>query len=145
LGRVETYIQSGNAVFDSDLAVDVLEGMISTGTGVRFGFSPAVFVLEGPQVSAAATDHPFGPADPAKVHVFFLREMPERLDDAGMRALAAPGDDWVLVPGRFTLHTPAGIGRSKLGEKLDRFLPGDMTARNLRTVAALDAMIKLRA
>jgi uncharacterized protein (DUF1697 family) len=40
----------------------------------------------------------------------------------------------------FHLHTPAGIGRSKLGEKPPQFLPGPMTARNLRTVGALMAI-----
>jgi uncharacterized protein (DUF1697 family) len=40
-----------------------------------------------------------------------------------------------------TLHTPDGIGRSKLAEKLPKYLPSPMTARNLRTIAALHAML----
>jgi uncharacterized protein (DUF1697 family) len=141
LGRVRTYIQCGNAVFDSDLAARALAPVIRTAIADRFGFSPEVFVLDGSDITAALTDHPFASAAPEKVHVFFLTETPGVVDDTGLRALAAPGDGWHLEGSRFTLYTPAGIGRSKLADKLHKFLPGQMTARNLRTVAALHAMI----
>jgi uncharacterized protein (DUF1697 family) len=140
LTSVSTYIQSGNAVFRSDLATGVLEPMIRDAVAARFGFAPETFVLTAAEIATALTDHPFDGADPKFVHVFFLRELPGTLDDAGMRALAAAGDGWALSPGRLTLHTPAGIGRSKLAGRLHNFLPGQMTARNLRTVAALKRM-----
>jgi uncharacterized protein (DUF1697 family) len=73
------------------------------------------------------------------VHVFFLRETPAP-DEALLRALAQPGDGWHIGHSRFTLYTPQGIGRSKLAERLDKLLPNPMTARNLRTVAALVRM-----
>jgi uncharacterized protein (DUF1697 family) len=142
LQRVETYIQSGNAVFDSDLDAPVLEAVIREAIAARFGFAPETFVLAAGDIGSALTDHPFAVADPARVHVFFLRETPDRLDEAAMRLLAAEGDGWALAPGRFTLHTPAGIGRSKLADKLHKFLQGQMTARNLRTVAALHELAR---
>lgn len=144
LGAVETYIQSGNAVFDSPLPAPALEVTIRDAIAKRFGFAPHVFVLEAADVAAALAEQPFAGADPARVHVFFLAEAPGPLDQAGMQALAAPGDGWHLAGRRFTLYTPAGIGRSKLAEKVHKFLPGQMTARNLRTVAALHAMIAAR-
>lgn len=145
LERVETYIQSGNVVFDSDLAADALAGMMRAAIAARFGFSPEVFVLEASEITAALHDHPFTDAAPEKVHVFYLSALPDGLDEAGLKALAAEGDGWKLGGNRFTLHTPAGIGRSKLADKLHKFLPGQMTARNLRTIAALQAMIEARA
>jgi uncharacterized protein (DUF1697 family) len=144
LRNVETYIQSGKAVFESDLDAPVLAQGIRDGIAARFSFAPEVFVLDAAAISRATNEHPFAWADPARVHVFFLAETPETLDEAGMQALAAEGDGWVLAKDRFTLHTPAGIGRSRLAEKLHRFIPGQMTARNLRTVAALQAMIASR-
>jgi uncharacterized protein (DUF1697 family) len=139
LGRVQTYIQSGNAVFDSNLAAPALEAMIRDGIAARFGFAPETFVLTAEEIAKALTDHPFDGADPARVHVFFLRETPV-LDEAALRALALPGDGWQVGSRRFTLHTPDGIGRSKLAEKLARLLPAPMTARNLRSIAALHEM-----
>jgi uncharacterized protein (DUF1697 family) len=145
LGRVETYIQSGNVVFDSDLAPNLLVEMIRAAINDRFAFRPEVFVLGMADLRAGLTGHGFSAASPESVHVFFLSEMPAQLDEPAMQALAAEGDAWVLSPGRFTLHTPGGIGRSRLAKALHRFLPGPMTARNLRTLAALLAMAEARA
>jgi uncharacterized protein (DUF1697 family) len=137
--RAETHIQSGNAVFVSDQPVPVLETAIRGAIAARFGFAPEVFVLGTEEIAAALTDHPFAAADPARVHVFFLKADPV-LDEAALDRSALPGDAWVTGPCRLTLHSPAGIGRSKLAEKLAVLLPRPMTARNLRTVAALQAM-----
>lgn len=145
LGRVETYIQSGNVVFDSDLAPAHLAEVIGGAIKDRFGFCPEVFVLEPGDLRAALTGHGLASASPENVHVFFLSRMPAELDEPAMQALAAEGDAWVLSPGRFILQTPGGIGRSRLAKALHRFLPGPMTARNLRTLAALLAMAEARA
>lgn len=143
-GRVESYIQSGNAVIDSDLSAPVLEAMIRDGIGTRFGFAPEVFVLGPEEIEAALVDHPFAGAEGNRVHVTFLRETPVP-DEAALRALALPGDGWHIGPRRFTLHTLEGYGGSKLAAKLPRLLPEPMTARNLRTVAALVALVRARA
>ncbi|MCU0828744.1 MAG: DUF1697 domain-containing protein [Tabrizicola sp.] len=144
LHRVETYIQSGNAVFESDLAAPDLEAMIRGGIATRFGFAPETFVLGAHDLAAALHDHPFAGVDPRFVHVFFLKAPPQP-DLAALRALARPaGDAWHLAPRRFTLLTPGGFGTSKLAEVLPRYLPKPMTARNLRTVAALQAMVAAR-
>lgn len=140
LGAVRTYIQSGNAVFESDRPEAELEASIRDGVAARFGFAPVTFVLTADQLTAALTDHPFSGADPKFVHVYFFRETPAP-DESALKALALPGDGWHVGPGRFTLHTPAGYGTSKLADRLPRFLPQPMTARNLRTLAALQAMI----
>ncbi len=137
LGDVRTFIQSGNAVFASEHDAPTLEVMIRTAVSARFGFAPETFVLTAREISEALSDHPFQTADPARVHVFFLRETPVA-EEAVLRALALPGDGWHIGPRRFTLHTPEGIGRSKLAANLP--LPAPVTARNLRTIAALAAL-----
>lgn len=143
LGGVETYIQSGNAVFDSDCAAPELEAMIRDGIAARFGFAPECFVLSAAEIEAALRDHPFGGVEAAAVHVVFLRGLPAP-DVAALRACARDGEVWHVARGRFTLFTPGGYGRSKLAGKLPRLLPEPMTARNLRTVAALAAMVRAR-
>lgn len=139
LGAAGTYIQSGNAVFESALPAAELETLIRSAVAARFGFAPETFVLSVEEIAAAVTGHPFGGAEPKLVHVVFLRETPAP-DEAALRALALPGDGWLVGPRRFTLHTPGGYGTSKLAERLGRLLPQPMTARNLRTLAALHAM-----
>lgn len=140
LGAVRTYIQSGNVVFESDRPAAELEAAIRDAVAGRFGFAPETFVLTPAELAAALTNHPFGDADSKFVHVCFLRETPTP-DAAALRALALPGDGWHVGLRRFTLSTPGGYGTSKLAEKLPRLLPQPMTARNLRTLAALQEMI----
>ncbi len=143
LGRVETYIQSGNAVFDSDLTAPELEVLIQGRVAARFGFAHECFVLSAEEIEAALLDHPFAGAEGNRVHVTFLRETPTP-DEASLRVLAQPGDGWHIGLRRFTLHTPGGYGVSKLAEKLPRLLSAPMTARSLNTVAALVAMVRAR-
>lgn len=136
----QTYIQSGNAVFRSDLPPPELEMMITRAIADRMGFAPACFVLSGDALRRALTDHPFQSAAPEQTHVFFLKETPV-LDEAALRVFATGGEAWHLTADRLTLHTPEGFGRSKLAERLPRLLPTPHTARNLRSVAALVAII----
>lgn len=140
LGAVRTYIQSGNVVFESEWPAADLEAAIRDAVAARFGFAPETFVLTAEEITAALIAHPFAGADPKFVHVCFLRETPAP-DVAALQALALSGDGWHIGPCRFTLHTPGGYGTSKLAERLPRLLPQPMTARNLRTLAALRDMI----
>lgn len=143
LREVETYIQSGNAVFtggppDADLAP-----AIRAAIQAAHGFAPEVFLLRLPAFEAAL-EHPFGPeADPARIHAIFLADPAPAFDEARLLALQQ-GEAWSLRPGFLLLHTPSGIGRSKLAEALPRALKTAQTARNLKTVAALAAMLRSR-
>lgn len=136
--RVETLIQSGNAVFEAEGSAPELETAIRDAVAAAHGFAPEVFLRSAEEMAAAATDHPFAGAEGKQVHVFFLRGLPD-LDQDRLTAFAAPGDAWSVAPGRMTLFLPGGIGRSKLAERLMRLLPPN-TARNLNTVAKLAEM-----
>lgn len=136
--RVETLIQSGNAVFEADGDPASLEAAIRHAVAAIHGFAPEVFLRSAAEMAAAAKDHPFAGAEGSRVHVFFLRDAPQVPWDA-LKSFAAPGDAWSVAPGRVTLFLPGGIGRSKLAERLARQLPPN-TARNLNTVAKLAEM-----
>lgn len=133
---VATYVQSGNCVFRSGITDPARIGKrIGEAIAAEFDFRPSVFVLSRDDLEAAIAANPFADRidDARLVHLFFLAEPVDTLDEAAMRALAARGDDFALTGRVFYLMTPAGIGRSKLAERLDKFLPVEMTARNLRS------------
>jgi uncharacterized protein (DUF1697 family) len=137
---VATYIQSGNCVLRSEAAdATRIESRISDGIAAEFGFRPSVFVLTLDELDAAIAGNPFAgrAADPRLVHVFFLAEAVDALDEPAMRTLAERDDDFALAGRVLYLFTPGGFGRSKLAERLERFLPVDMTARNLRTAVKI--------
>jgi uncharacterized protein (DUF1697 family) len=135
-----TYIQSGNCVFRSGgNDAEEIRYRIANAIQTDFGFRPSVFALPLSEFEQAIAGNPFAdhPVDPKYVHLFFLAKRVEAFDEAALRALAAPGDDFMLSGKIFYLLTPAGIGRSKLVEKLGKFLPVDMTGRNLRSVTKI--------
>ncbi|MCY4631718.1 MAG: DUF1697 domain-containing protein [bacterium] len=142
--NVRTYIQSGNIVVDSpDGDRDSVARSIRGAIEGHFGFAPHTFVLDVDAFDAAIAANPFpqGEQDPKAVHFFFLAEPDPAADLDGLRELATQGEEFVLTEGVLYLHTPGGFGRSKLVERLPRFIDTEMTARNHRSVKAIRALV----
>lgn len=135
LGSVATYIQSGTAVFSSDLSRDKLSEMIATGIETNFGFRPDVVLSTLPTFQATLDNNPFqqASADPKTLHLFFLSEPVLDFDAAGLKAFATNGEEFQLTDTVFYLYTPNGFGRSKIGDKMGRFFKTPITGRNLRS------------
>lgn len=141
---VRTYIQSGNVVLDSPGGDrDSVASSIRDAIEERFGFAPHTFVLDVDAFDAAIAANPFsqGDEDPKAVHFFFLAKPDPTADLDGLRELATQGEEFVLTDAVFYLHTPNGFGRSKLVERLHRFIGAETTARNFRSVTAIRALV----
>lgn len=141
--NVRTYIQSGNIVLDSPEGDrDSVACSIRDAIEGRFGFAPPTFVLDVDAFDAAIAANPFpeGEQDPKAVHFFFLAEPDQSADLDGLRELATQGEEFVVTETVFYLHTPNGFGRSKLAERLHRFIGTEVTARNYRSVQAIRAL-----
>jgi uncharacterized protein (DUF1697 family) len=139
LGNPRTLIASGNAVFDAPDQPDLdLADRIAAALATRFGFRPDLFLYPPQTFATILAANPFGPeaeTDGAKVHAYFLAA-PTTLDTDKTAALATT-ERWHLTPATLYLHTPDGLGRSKLAERLPRLLNTPSTARNWNTVTAL--------
>lgn len=139
-----TYIQSGNAVFESDAmdASSLAELIASKIEGVH-GFRPSVLLLSPKQLKAAIEQNPFpgAAADPATLHFNFLTEPASSPDLETLRGLQLPSEKYELRGEVFYLHAPDGIGRSKLAAKVERCLGVPATGRNYRTVAKLAELV----
>ena len=136
LSDVATYIQSGNAVFRSEKSAQELETVIGTAIEAQFSFISDVFVMPAAKLKTALVKNPFtaASAEPKSLHVFFLRETDQQLQDPEMKAFLKPDQDFRLIEDLLFLYAPDGLSTCKLAEKLPRFINGSMTARNLRSV-----------
>ncbi|WP_193178393.1 DUF1697 domain-containing protein [Oricola nitratireducens] len=135
LSHVQTYIQSGNCVFrseieDRDRIGKTVSGLIEG----EFGFRPTAFVLTPDELEAAITSNPFPADNPKFVHLQFLAEPPAKADFDGLRAVAQPGEDFALTGDVLYLYLPHGAGRSPVAQKLGQFVKADMTGRNIASV-----------
>ncbi|MDC7681730.1 DUF1697 domain-containing protein [Asticcacaulis sp. BYS171W] len=138
--KVRTYIQSGNALFESDRPASDIATAMTEAIGEAFGFRPSCIVLTLDQVKAALAACPFRPEGENAhklVHVFFLNGSVKAYDPDGLKGLATQDEAFHMDEDVFYLYTPQGFGVSKVAEKLGKYLKGDMTARNLRTVETL--------
>lgn len=133
--NVQTYIQSGNVVFQSATRPkDEIGKLIHK----AFGFHPEVFVFSMDDFKKIAKKNPFKPDEGKAVHFFFCDPAPKNVDYALLDSLKAPSEEYKLIGAVFYLHAPDGIGRSKLVEKMGKAFKGiNMTARNLNTINKL--------
>jgi uncharacterized protein (DUF1697 family) len=142
LKNVDTHVQSGNAVFH-DPGVEGLADKIGANMLLRFGFKPALFIMDLADYKKVLAANPYraaGTADGAKVHIVFLAEAAPQTDMAGLRATATEGEQVTLTDAALYLHTPGGYGRSALAEKLPRFLKVTHTARNQKSAESILAL-----
>ena len=130
----ETVLASGNVVLTSDADEVAIRAALEPPLAAHLGAPVPVFVRDGRELAAILAANPFPAADPARLHVLFLHTPPQ--PDPMARARNRVDED--LAPGRreVYLHTPSGIGRSRL--RLPEMDAG--TARNLNTVARLAAL-----
>ena len=146
-GRVETYVQSGNVVFDGALSDPVATAAtIEAACEQALGFSTDVIVVSGEELAQIVASNPFvkGDQDPgADLYVTFLRE-PQRnpVDKTDLqRALGATTDEFVLAERHVYLRCPGGYGRTKLSNPFfEKRLGAAATTRNWRTVTRLSTM-----
>ena len=129
-----TCLASGNVVLSSHRDEFAIRAALEPPLAARLGVPVPVFVRDGRELAAILAANPFPAADPSRLHVLFLHTPPQ--PDPMARARNRVDED--LAPGRreIYLHTPSGIGRSRL--RLPEMDAG--TARNLNTVARLAAL-----
>lgn len=145
--NVKTYIQSGNAVFEStDKNAARLADRIGGEIKKRRGFAPHILLLELKDMERAINDNPFPEAetDPQSLHLGFLAAVPSSPDLKKLESLKSATERFQLGNHVFYLHAPEGIGRSKLAANAEKLLGVPMTDRNWRTVCKLLEMAKAK-
>jgi uncharacterized protein (DUF1697 family) len=144
---VETYVQSGNAVFSSEETdASLLSDRIKAAIEESHGFEPRVLLLGSEEVERAVRSNPFPEAEsePKTLHVYFLATSPERPELDALEGIKGDRERFVLEDRVFYLHAPDGVGRSKLAANAEKLLSVPTTARNWRTVGKIMAMAKQR-
>ncbi len=132
-GRIETYIASGNVVFDSDMPAARVQAQLENRLLAYAGKTVGVFVRTASEMRTVLKRNPFSDKEPNLTYSFFLNEPPsDVLDDVRGRN----GEELHLGRREIYVYYPNGMGKSKL--RIPAAKLG--TARNLNTVAILVEM-----
>ena len=141
---VQTYIQSGNVVFEAaqDLAERVPE-IVTRAIRQRFGYETAVVVRSSEELRQVVASNPFDTSgDPRFLHVAFLEDTPGAEVVSRLDPQRSPPDTFAVRGRNVHLHYPNGVARSKLtNEYLAAQLQTASTMRNWRTVLSLLEMV----
>lgn len=143
--KVRTYIQSGNAIFQSAEGNSArLSRKLAAEIMKRRGFEPHVLILSLEALEKAIAENPFPDAvgDPGSLHLGFLISTPENPDVEKLSSLKKESERFHLTDGVFYLHAPDGLGRSKLAASTEKLLGAPMTNRNWRTVCKVMEMAR---
>lgn len=143
--EVTTYIQTGNAIFRSQVEQPAnLAILIDEAIHKRFGFIPQVQLLTLAEIEMAVAKNPFPEACGAgkTLHLFFLAKQATTPDLKKLAQLQRDNERFTLHKQIFYLYTPDGIGRSRLAASVEKSLGVTVTARNWNTVCKLLELAK---
>lgn len=141
--KVETYIQSGNAVFGhAARAAGPLQTKLAAAITKAAGFPVPVVLRTATELAAVIATNPFAKASGEQLHVMFCAAQPTPAAFDKLDAAAFAPERWAVGPREVYLHLPNGMGKSKLAVSLSRLAPlAEATTRNWRTVQTLAGMI----
>jgi uncharacterized protein (DUF1697 family) len=138
---VQTYIQSGNIIFNvSPDRLPTLPQIINDQIQARFGFNIPVIIRTLEQLNQTLSHNPYleHAPDMERLHVMFLAVTPEPEKVAKLDPHRSPPDQFSLHGQDIYLHFPNGTARSKLTNAyFDSKLGTISTVRNWRTVTTL--------
>lgn len=140
---VETFIASGNVIFDALGSAPTLEKTIETALAGALGFEVTTFVRTPAELATVAARVPFPPAAVAKakgLYVGFLHTPPTTEAVDKLLALRSNIDDFQVHGREFYWLANEGMGKSKISNvTLERILGLRTTMRSVTTVRKLAA------
>lgn len=147
--RVETYLQSGNVIFEADEADgEAVSQQIEAAIGRAWGHTVTVLMRRPADIARIAAGNPFlteRDEDPTRQYVTFLHAVPDGFDAGGLEGTEGGTDEYIIGEREVFVFCRNGYGRTKLSNTFfERKLGVPATTRNWKTVNALHDMAKER-
>ena len=123
--NVRTYIQSGNAIFQStEKNAPLLSRKIEAAVLESHGFTTRLIMFKLRNLVDTIESNPFPDAVPKqnRLHLTFLASVPINPDLKSLKRLKRKNKQFALEDKVFYLHAPDGIGRSKLAGRVEKCL-----------------------
>ncbi len=140
--HVQTYIQSGNVIFNSPSSpVSTLAAKVKTVVQKEFGYSVPVLIIPAVDLERVLQNNPFlreKNIDPSKLFVTFLSQAPSKPSLVKLTSIKTGRDRFHSEGNLVYLHCPNGYGGSKLSNNtIEKTLNLEATTRNWKTVNEL--------
>ena len=138
LTSVETFIASGNVIFDSRASAAALEARLEKQLHAKLGYDVATFVRGVPELQAVVKTAASKRAGAANVYVGFLKAAPSSEAQKRVLALAGAGERFAFTGREMYWFTDRGVSDSKFTyAAFERIAKSPATFRNITTVTKL--------
>ncbi|MDH5366791.1 MAG: DUF1697 domain-containing protein [Cyclobacteriaceae bacterium] len=138
---VQTYIQSGNVIFNSDSNPDKIIGLISQKIKEVYDFDVPIIIRTHNELTESIKHDLFlnkRKEDQSKLHITFLEASPNPEIALSFDREKFLPDEFIFHGKDIYLYTPNGYGRTKLNNNFfESKLKMTATTRNLKTVRKL--------
>jgi len=146
--NVETYVQSGNIVFQALLEIpEAISKRIGETVLRSFGFDTPVIVRTSKEMRNVIGNNPFlkeKGIDSSKLHVTFLSETAQKGSEKKLETLATNPDRFYPASHEIYLYCPGGYGRTRLSNNaIEKALSVEATTRNWKTTNTLFEMVSI--
>ncbi len=140
--NVQTYIQSGNIVLNSNLSKIAVIEKVKKGIASKFGYDIPVLARTISEWEKAIANNPY-PVDNHKIVSFtFLSEVPI---ENSIEVNITNDDVYTIVNDMVYMYCPDGFGRTKLTNNLfEKKLKVIATSRNYRTTMKMLTLAKVK-
>lgn len=138
--QVETFIASGNVIFDSPEEPAVLEEQIGAKLKAALGYEVGTFLRTTQEIAAVASTVPFGGDEGRMIYVIFMAEPPSEAGAARLTALQNENNLFRVI-GRevYWLCRTSTLESGIPDSEFRRALSAPGTMRNMNTVRRLAA------
>ncbi len=140
--NVQTYIQSGNIVFQSKMTdTQKISKTIQTNIEKLFGFEVPVITLSKIELETVHNANPFTndkAKDPTFFHVTFLSDKPSKQNADQLKQADFKNDAYAIIDKAIYLYCPDSYSNSKLTNSfIENKLKVTATTRNWKTINEL--------
>ena len=137
--NIQTYIQSGNVIFESsDKNVSKIINKIERKIKKSFGFDVLVLIRTKNDLKKLIDNNPFAKKDNSKLLVTLLSDTPLQSPIDEITKIKDDSEEFFIFGKEIYLFCPNGYGKSKLSNNFfERKLKLSATTRNWKTVNKL--------
>lgn len=143
---VQTYIQSGNIIFQTDASAAQIETALEQAIHSHFNLHIPVIVRHATDWPSYIANNPFPDQSQSQANLVMLalsKAVPAADAVAKLRERAVSGEQIEQVGDALWVYYADGVARSKLAPALfDRLVGSHVTARNWNTVLRLQEVIQ---
>jgi len=142
---VQTYIQSGNVVFQSAAKPKECQALIYKAILKKYGWEVPILIRTASEIKKTLDNCPFPQDKKEKSYFCLLQEIPSEVLIKECQQIAFPNEEFIITPNCVYLYSELGAAKAKLNINFfERKLKVRATARNYRTMNKLLELASLK-